>query len=124
MTKRPNLTPTEQERIAELREGKGYSYARIATIIGCSVGSVEWCCLKLAIVKPNAQAQKPPQPVTRMRGGRPVRMFTADEDSILEAMSQAGTSHAEIGRKLNRSPNSIAGRLFTLARRQELAERT
>jgi DNA-directed RNA polymerase specialized sigma24 family protein len=50
-----------------------------------------------------------------------VRRFTTEEDDWIVEYELRGYSHAEIGRRLGRKPNSIKGRLATLARREERA---
>ncbi len=118
--RRPPLTNEQKERIAEFREQKGLSCAAIARLGDCSGGSVSWYCLTAGIMKPGAKLPPQRKPIVAMRGGKPVRMFTAEEDARIESLDQQGVAHAAIARELQRKPNSIRGRLATLARRQEL----
>jgi hypothetical protein len=57
-----------------------------------------------------------------VRKGRPVRPFTPEEDALITRLSIEGLSPSEIGRRVDRKPNSITGRLATLARIDELQE--
>ena len=56
------------------------------------------------------------------RNGFAVRHFTPEEDDRLLALEAEGKTYTEIGRLMNRKPNSIRGRLMTLARREARAE--
>ena len=118
------MTPEEKQvridAIAELREGKGWSYRRIGERLGLSPGYVSWLCLVNAIEKPGTSF-----PTSRVkpgsiegRGGHEIRRYTAEEDDELLRLEAAGTNYSAIARALGRKPNSIRGRLATLARRE------
>jgi hypothetical protein len=62
-------------------------------------------------------------PAVCMRNGKAVRRFTPADDEKILSLSLAGKSDTEISRALDRRPNSIRGRLMTLARHQARAER-
>jgi hypothetical protein len=123
MTKRHPITAAEGERIAEMRS-RGRSYGTIARIVGCSVGSVHWCCLKNGIEPPVPPPLRPDQykrcPQAK-RGNHVIRWFTPEEDARILALERLGLGPTAIGRELKRRPNSITGRLMTLARREERA---
>ena len=111
------------DTIAELRGVKGWGYERIGQHIGMSGNAVSWYCLVNFIERPG-----PPPPVHSVgpmvvrRGNHDVRRFTADEDTRLLALEAQGLGYSEIGRHMGRKPNSIRGRLATLARRDARAE--
>ncbi|MEN5084311.1 sigma factor-like helix-turn-helix DNA-binding protein [Bosea sp. TWI1241] len=111
------------ERVVELREGLGWSHKRIAEALGCSEGSVSWCCLVNAIERPGA----PPRPSTIkpgaviQRGAHVVRIFSDEEDARLLALEAEGLRIGKIAKALGRRPNSVRARLATLARREERA---
>jgi hypothetical protein len=126
VTKRRNLTPQELDQIAFLTEERKLSPRQIALRIGCSVGSVTWAQLRIGADK-HPDKPLPPVPVVRpvaMRSGRPVVGFNHSDDSLLETLAKEGLSDAEIGRRMQpaRRPNSVRGRLMTLARRASRAE--
>lgn len=56
------------------------------------------------------------------RGGHIVRRFTPEEDKVLTEMDMAGERVCEMARRLNRKPNSVRGRLMTLARQEARRE--
>lgn len=117
---RKKLTENEQTRIGELREA-GWTFRMIAREVGCSVGSVNWCCTKLGIVrKPASLGSRGPALV--YRGGRPVRRFSAAEDARILAMRGTGARFVDLARELDRPVNSVIGRLYTLGRHQAAAE--
>ncbi|MFC5423318.1 hypothetical protein ACFPOB_27635 [Bosea eneae] len=112
------------EKLADLRERRGWSVKRIAEAMGKSPGAIAWQCLRHAIEPPQGTRTRDAfRPVVAVkRGNHIVRGFTAEEDKIIEQMSLNGATDSEIGRCLGRKPNSITGRLMTLARRQARAE--
>lgn len=108
---------------AAMREA-GQSYAYISERLGMSVGSVAWHCLRLGADRPDAKPI-PAQwsgPAVMQRSGHVVRRFTADEDAVIQKMALAGEKVADISRRLARPPNSVLGRLMTLARHEARAE--
>lgn len=117
------LTDSDYERMAVLRE-RGVSYNAIGKELGCSGKAVSWHCLRLAIDAPKPAPLRPnyhlEQPLMK-RGNHIVRAFTPDEDKRLIELEAQGLGNSAIGRVLGRRPNSIAGRLMTLARRDERA---
>lgn len=109
------------DTIADLREQRGWTIKRIADHLGCSQGAVSWQCLINGIEKPGEHKFAPPaRPgAVCVRGGHEVKRFTVDEDKRLVALDAEGLSHSEMGRRLGRRPNSVRGRLATLARLEE-----
>lgn len=114
-TRRPRLTEAERETIYQLRES-GWSARRIAEKIGCSKGSVNWCCLMAGVTKHDRpkKAAAPRVPLVR-RDGHVIRPFQPDDDRRLIELEQQGLNYTEIARALGRRRNSIVGRLATLA---------
>lgn len=117
------LKQDELDRIVDMRE-RGCSHAMIARVIGCSESAVWWQCLRLC-----AEPPKPPRPLDGrqrrtvvMRKGLPVRAFTPEDDARLLALEAEGLSDTAIGRAMGRRPNSVRGRMMTLARRDARAE--
>jgi transposase-like protein len=119
--KTPNLTEEQGVRIVEMRE-RGMSCGAIARIVGISAGAVSWHCLKEGADPPGLAAKvidttiRGPEIV--MRSGFPVRRFTPEDDRTLLALEASGLNYSEIARRLGRQPNSIRGRLYTLARHE------
>lgn len=115
------------DEMAELRE-RGWSIAKIArhfTRQGTPVshGCIAWQCLRVGADLPVERRVRPyARLITVVRGGRPVRSFTDQEDRTLLAMEAAGATRAEMARALERGNNSVRGRLYTLARRDARAE--
>lgn len=124
MTKRPNLTKQEIESIATDRE-VGMSLPAISAKYNCSQGSVAWHCLRLGADPPKAKPidTRIRGPLVVQRGDHAVRRFTPEEDKRLIEFERRGLSDTEIGKKLGRRPNSIRGRLMTLARHEERGTR-
>ncbi len=123
MRKRPRLTADQVQLIIEHRE-RGLTMEQIARKVGCSQGSVNWLLLKqgVDIHENRVLPAVPTQPVTLQRGGHVVRRFTQAEDLKLLDLEKQGLCMTQIGRELGRRPNSIVGRLRTLARRAEREE--
>lgn len=119
-----NLTREQIKRIVELREVHGQTFEEIARAVGCSESAVRWHCCRQGVEGPrrNRLPATPSAPVTILRGGRPVRLFTEDEDAELLRLEAAGLSYAEIGRLMNRAPITVRNRLMALARREERRE--
>jgi IS30 family transposase len=117
------LSERDVETIVAMRE-RGASYRAIGHAIGKSKGVVSWHCLRLAVDPPQPAPLRPDYhllvPVVR-RGNHQVRAFTPAEDARLLELEAQGLGYAAIGRALGRRPNSIKGRLMTLARREERA---
>lgn len=108
------------ERIARLREDKGWTYRRIAENVGISDGAVRWYCLKEGIEPPKrpmtAVEGRTAGPAVRMRRGRPVRLYTPEEDALILRRAAEGKTYVDIGRETGRRHNSIMCRLAILAR--------
>lgn len=117
------FTDEQREQIAARREA-GESYAQIARAFGCSPSNVYWICLSLGADLPNAKPLPTTVrgPLTMDRKGFSVCRFTAEEDAQLLALEAEGKGDSEIGKVMGRRPNSIRGRLMTLARREARAE--
>jgi len=121
--RRPDLTPEEIERIGDLR-ARNHTIEAIAEVIGCSVGTVRWACLRECF-EPSKPRPLPPlykRPKVVVRNGHPVRRFTEREDRLLLALEAQGLRISAIAKRLGRKPNSVLGRLYTLARRDARAE--
>lgn len=115
------LSDAQLDVMAELREaGRTYKWiARHFTDAGTPVteSTIAWQCLRLGVISPHCTQASFSRGPTRM--GRP---FTDEEDARLLALEGQGLSRAAIGRAIGRRPNSVAGRLYTLARRDMVAE--
>lgn len=120
---RHSLAPDVVARLAELREGKGWSYKRIAEAMGKSEGWVSWYCLVHAIEKPGTPARSTVKPGSvERRGDHLIRRFSEDEDARLLELEAQGLNYSRIARSVGRHRNSVLGRLATLARREARAE--
>jgi DNA-directed RNA polymerase specialized sigma24 family protein len=120
MSKR-KVTAANLERIADMRH-RGRSYGQISRALGVSQGAVSWHCLRLGIEPPKPRPLNLDYHLQRavvIRGGRPVRAFTPEEDAKLIAFDLEGLRYVEIARRLGRRHNSVSARLATLARREE-----
>lgn len=116
------LSDRQIDEMARLRE-KGWGDERIAdhfTQRGTKVTAscIHWQCLRVGADRPKHLRGRsaPPPPAPYLRNGRPVRPYTPVEDQQLLALEAQGLSESEIGRRCGRKPNSIRGRLMTLAR--------
>lgn len=120
MKRRQNLTRDEIEAIAADRE-RGMSLPAIAQKYSCSQGSAAWHCLRLGADPPKAKPidTRIRGPLVVKRGGHQVRRFTPDEDALLLELERRGLGDTAIARELRRKPNSVRGRLMTLARHEE-----
>lgn len=122
------LTDQQIAKATELRE-RGLSVRRIAALIGgISEGALNWHFLKAGVESPRTskgqfRATTTPGAVEG-RGAAVIRRYSEAEDQKLLELAAQGLSHSEIGRRLDppRRPNSVAGRLLTLARRDARAE--
>ena len=122
--KRAPITEEQSRQIVDMREDSGLSCPQIARRLGLHHGAVSWHLLKLGIEKGGKppRGYKPKQQQDFMRNGQLVRGFTPDDDDLLVRMDIEGLGHSEMARRLGRKPNSIKGRLYTLARREERLE--
>jgi len=124
------LTDEQVDHACELRE-QGWSCQRIAEHFAVkgvmvSAGSISWACLVNGADLPLAK-QRPLLAPKRTgsvvsRSGHLVRTFTPDEDQRLLELEQQHLNISEIARQMGRQPNSIRGRLATLARHDARAE--
>lgn len=120
------LTDKQLELMADMRE-RGKSHAQISrhfTASGTPVSPscIAWQCIRIGADRPGAPPTDLYATRSTVRGGRPVRAFTSEDDEQLLALDAVGTSYSEIARRLGRKPNSIKGRLYTLARHQARSE--
>lgn len=122
----PKYSQETLDEAARLRE-TGLSLTRIAEQLSMSPGAVYWHCLRLGADAPKAKplSARALGPAEMRRGNHVLRRFTAEEDARLLEMEATGARVFEIARALKRKPNSVRGRMMTLARheaRQEEAE--
>lgn len=121
------LSDAQLDEMCALRE-KGWGTDRIAahfTAKGSPIskGSIHWQCLRLGADAPKRfHYRRADRPDAYQRNGRAVRTFTAEEDAKLLALEAEGASYSAMARQLDRKPNSIKGRLYTLARHAARAE--
>lgn len=120
---RKRFNDADYERMAEMRE-RGLSCAQIGILLGCSTELVSWTCLKLGADPPNAKPLRDciVGPAVMARGDHLVRRFTPDDDALLIGLESEGLNPSQIGRRMGRAPNSVRGRLMTLARREARRE--
>lgn len=120
------LTDEQVETMIELREGGATlpqiqrRFAATGTVV--SIGSIAWQCLRVGADLPATKRHVAGNPLPYRRGGRAVRPFTGEDDRILRELDHRGERVSVIARRLNRRPNSIRGRLLTLARHEARAE--
>ncbi|WP_421792809.1 hypothetical protein [Hyphobacterium sp.] len=109
--------------ICEMRE-RGLTFGQIALKTGIHKETVNWHCTRNAADPPGARplAEDIVGPAVMKRGDHIVRRFTPDEDRQILAMRQRGMRPADIARKIERKPHSVAGRLITLARKEQRRE--
>lgn len=115
------LSDAQLDEMAELRE-EGMSHKAIAghfTKSGTPItaSAIAYQCLRLGVVPATARAT--------LGGscGAQGRPFTAEEDARLLDLAGQGVGRQAIARTLGRAPNSVTARLYTLARRDTIAER-
>lgn len=133
MTKRGGInkrhrirTPEEKETIASMRE-RGCSYEQISRALGgVSSKAISWYCLRNGIDPPKPPPLRPDHhlryPTEMKRGNHIVRPYTPAEDAKILELAGQGLGNTAIGRRVGRAPNSVLGRLMTLARRQAREE--
>ena len=120
------LDDDQIDEMAELREqgktAREISEHFAAKGVKVTAASISWQCLRVGADIP-IERRKTFKPAEKPynRSGRPVRPFTENEDEQLRALDAEGLRHAEIGRRLQRKPNSIKGRLMVLARHEARA---
>lgn len=114
MTK-SRLTEEQMERAIAMRE-RGLGCDLIGKEFGVSGGAIRWRFLMLGVEPPKPARLKPGGPTVMQRGDHLVRRFTDEEDKRLLELEAEGLNNTQIGRALGRKPNSVKGRLMTLAR--------
>lgn len=121
------LSDQQIDEMCALRE-RGWSAERIsqhfaATGTKVSPGSIHWQCLQHGADVPKRfrKASHAPHRAYQ-RNGHPVRPYTAEDDAKLLELEAQGLGMAAIGRAIGRKPNSVRGRLLTIARQQARAE--
>lgn len=117
------MKPHMIEKMIEWRE-QGRSFAWIAKQLGVSRSAINWQCLKYGVEPPKRNWPLPApchMPVVK-RGNHVVRRFTPDEDRKLIEWREQGMRVCDIGKRLGRKGNSITGRLYTLARHENVKE--
>lgn len=121
MTRRKNLTDEEKATAFDLRERLGWSHERIARKLQCTAASISWHCLQAGADAPNAKPLDPTikGPTVSIRNGKPVRRYLPEDDALLLKLAGQKKNPSQIGRIMKRRPNSILGRLMTLARHEE-----
>lgn len=117
MKGKPKLTEEQWQEVASRYEA-GEKPKTLCAAYGISVGLLNWKMLCLGANPPGAKQlpQLAPGPMVVRRGNHAVRHFSGDEDEIIDRLAKQGLSNTEIGRRLGRKPNSVRGRLMTLAR--------
>lgn len=123
MAKR-KLTEEQLQQAFAWREA-GRSVRWIANRLNISEGAISWHCLKAGVESPRtargAFVSRVMPGAVEQRGDHLVRRYSEAEDRLILTMAARGATNTEIGRALtpSRAPNSIQGRLMTLARREE-----
>lgn len=114
------LTQQDFDRICTMRAA-GKSFEQIGRAIGCSAKAVSWHCLRLGAEgpKPTTLWDGIKGPAVVMRNGHEVRRYTPEDDAQLLSLEAEGLPISTIARRMGRRPNSVTGRLMTLARREE-----
>jgi hypothetical protein len=121
------LSDEQLDEMVELRES-GRSIQQIAdhfTALGTviSAGSINWQLTRLGIYGPKGLGRLPQARSDFVRrAGHTVRLFTPEEDEQLLELEASGENYSAIAKKVGRKPNSIRGRLYTLARREAAIE--
>lgn len=123
------LSDDQVDLACNLRE-KGMSCQQISNYFAArgvtvSAGSISWQCLKhgadLPLDRRKPQCGAQPGLVYR-RGAQFIRTFTASEDAMLIELEGLRLRVCEISKRMGRKPNTIRGRLATLARKQAREE--
>jgi hypothetical protein len=121
-----NFTQADLDDIADRYES-GERASVIAKKYGCDSETIRWHMLRLGVLSPAIKRRglaiiKKSEIRVMRRGNHIVRRFTEEEDRRLLELEASGIPINMICQELNRSRNSINGRLSTLARHQALAE--
>lgn len=117
----------EQLNVLVEMASRGKSDAQIGLRLGMSPGAISYYRLKEAIERPQ-DAKRPPRPLYAQsapyrRGKHLVRPFTPEDDRALLEWEGQGLRIVEMARRLGRRHNAVKGRLMSLARHDERAER-
>lgn len=122
------LSDPQIEQMIALRE-RGWSPERIAnhfTESGTAIsrGSISWQCLIHGADVPAKFRNKPviENRPPFQRGDHLVKPYSSEDDTLLRVLDMQDFSIAVISKRMGRRPNSIRGRLATLARRDARAE--
>lgn len=121
------LSDEQIEEMAFMRE-EGVSLVAIAahfTKTGTPISdrALHWQCLRVGADSPPEKWSKLFQPTKQyFRNGHLVRPFTPEDDALLLALDLQGFNQSVMARRLSRKPNTIKGRLMTLARRDARRE--
>lgn len=123
------LSDDQIDMACEMRE-RGLSCQRIANRfaamgVAVSAGSISWACLSRGADLPPHRRSHTKGPRTGEvygRGSHVVRTYTPEDDAKLLELEARGLGNSAIGREIGRKPNSVRGRLLTIARHQARAE--
>lgn len=121
------LSDAQIDEMCDLRE-KGWGIGRIAEYFSeqgtpISPNAINWQCMKAGADAPPKLRGKHTQPSgPYLRGRHIVRPYTPEDDTLLRVLEMQGFKIAVISRRMHRAPNSIRGRLLTLARMDARAE--
>lgn len=115
----PKLSQNQIDQIADLLEA-GWTNGRLAIRFNVSKSTIQWHALKLGILSARPCGLNDHAPMVTMRAGKPVRRFTPEEDARILALRPTVAPHS-IAKHLGRNPKSIYARLYTIARREEVA---
>ena len=123
-TTKPRLLTDEQlEELGQEREqgatqGRLVQLAKLRFDVEISAKAILWQLLRLGYDLPPGRRQATNVgPLIQQRGDQIVRRFSPEDDKLLLELERQQLSYSEIGRRMSRKPNSIRGRLLTLARR-------
>lgn len=124
------MTEQQFQRACELREGRGLSSNKIVSQLKLDItaGALDWHFLINGVDPPQAKPRRDQfyslAGREHQRGAFMVRRFTREEDEIVQELSKQGLRIADIARSLRppRRPNSVRGRLATLAREESRQE--
>ncbi len=112
------------------REEKGTPVSHLARRlclegVEISASALAWQFLRLNVLPPRDKLPrlhlKHKGPMVFMRGNFQVRRFSEEDDRILLEEAARGASTLVLAKRLGRAPNTIIGRLATLARYDEVA---
>ncbi|MFQ6552932.1 hypothetical protein AAD018_011400 [Aestuariibius insulae] len=110
------------KKAVDLRE-EGMTYAAIGKQLGMPRASVRYHCLRLGAEPPSPYRIAVRGPMVVRRGNHVIRRFSEADDRRLINMRTQGATLTAIADALDRNVSSILGRLMTLARHEDQAER-